>query len=67
MSPALFDIFIVDLAQELAEVIGISYEDILLYADDILVLCQTHAQLKQCIDIIKEWSKQNKMEWNGAQ
>ena len=52
LSPALFDIFIEDLAQELAEVIGISYEDILFYADDILVLCQTQAQLKQCIDII---------------
>ena len=64
MSPALFDVFIEDLAQELAEVIGISYEDILFYADDILVLCQTQAQLKQCIDIIEEWSKQNGMELN---
>ena len=64
LSPALFDIFIEDLAQELAEVIGISYEDILFYADDILVLCQTQAQLKQCINIIEEWSRQNGMELN---
>ena len=62
LSPALFDIFIEDLAQKLAEIIGISYQDILFYADDIFVLCQTQAQLKQCIEIIEKWSKQNGME-----
>ena len=52
--PALFDILIENLAQKLAEVIGISYEDILFYADDILVLRQTQTQLKQCIEITEE-------------
>ena len=64
MSSALFDIFIEGLAQKLAEVIGISYEDILFYVDDILVLCQTQVQLKQCIEIKEEWTKQNGMELN---
>ena len=64
LSPALFNIFIEDLAKELADVIGISFEEILFYADDILVLCQTEGQIKQCIKIIEEWSKQNGMELN---
>ena len=64
LSPALFDIFIEDLAQDLSKVMGIDFEDVLFYADDILVLCQTQAQLKQCIEIIEEWSKQNGMELN---
>ena len=28
------------------------------------MLCQTQAQLKKCIEIIEEWSKQNGMELN---
>ena len=39
-------------------------EDILLYADDILLLCQTTEQIKRCIQIIEEWSKENGMQLN---
>ena len=41
LSPALFDIYIEDLAEEIALKTGLSFEDILFYADDILILCQS--------------------------
>lgn len=64
LSPALFDIYIEDLAQELADITGLSYEDVLFYADDILVLCQTQLQLKRCIKVIEDWCARNGMELN---
>ena len=41
-----------------------SIDDTLLYADDILLLCQTHGQIERCIQIIEDWSKENGMELN---
>ena len=41
-----------------------SIEDILLYADDLLLLCQTPGQMKKCIQIVEEWSRKNGMELN---
>jgi hypothetical protein len=60
----LFDIFIEDLVDKLAKELKLNIEDILLYADDLLVLCQTENQVKACIKIIEEWSAQNGMELN---
>jgi len=53
LSPALFNIFIEDLAEELKKE-GLSIEDILFYADDILVLCTSPYQLKKCIGTIEK-------------
>ena len=39
ISPALFNIFIEDLSYELQDKAGISLEDLLFYADDLLTLC----------------------------
>lgn len=64
LSPALFNIFIEDLAEELAKITGLSLEEILFYADDILVLCQTIPQLKECIEVIERWCAKNGMELN---
>ena len=64
LSPALFDIYIEDLAEELSLKTGLSFEDILFYADDILILCQSPAQIKKCIEIIERWSELNGMELN---
>lgn len=64
ISPALFDIFVEDLVDELIKVEGITIEDVLLYADDILILYQTQSQIKQCTEIIEELSKKNGMELN---
>jgi hypothetical protein len=64
LSPALFNIFIEDLVIELATELNMSIEDILLYADDILILCQSQNQIQRCIEIIEKWSQLNGMELN---
>ena len=64
LSPALFNIFIEDLAEKLAQVVELNVEDILMYADDILLLCQTIDQVKRYIKVIEEWSLENGMELN---
>jgi len=35
-----------------------------MYADDILALCSSETQLKQCILVIEEWCKRNGMQLN---
>ena len=64
ISPALFDIFISDLAQELKDKAGVNLEDIMMYADDVLTLCTSLEQLRICIVIIEEWAKRNGMDLN---
>ena len=64
ISPALFNIFIEDLTDKIATELKGSTEDILLYADDILILCQSQEQVAKCVKIIEEWSSQNGMELN---
>jgi hypothetical protein len=64
LSPALFNIFIEDLATSLANEIGLSIQEVLFYADDILVLCQTPQQVRRCIWIIEKWSEENGMKLN---
>lgn len=66
LSPALFDIFIDDLVEQLNDKLSIklSVEDILLYADDVLLLCSTTSQVKECISIIEDWCNNNGMELN---
>jgi len=64
LSPALFNIFIEDLVTKLAGELDLSIEDILLYADDILILCDSPNQLRKCIQIIENWSKENGMQLN---
>jgi len=64
LSLALFNISIEDLVESLETEFKMSIEDILLYADDILILCQSHEQISKCVDIIKKWSRLNGMELN---
>jgi len=64
LSPALFNIFIEDLVEKIARELNVSIEDILLYADDLLVLCKSQDQVRNCIKIIEEWSTENGMELN---
>lgn len=64
ISPALFDIFIEDLSTELREKGGMDIEDLLFYADDILMLCTSIQQAEKCIQIIEQWSAQNGMNLN---
>ncbi|HRP36352.1 MAG TPA: reverse transcriptase domain-containing protein [Candidatus Dojkabacteria bacterium] len=64
LSPALFNIFIEDLVEEISREVGVRLEDVLLYADDLLVLCTSMNQLNKCIEIIERWAKVNGMELN---
>ena len=63
ISPSLFDIYIEDLSTEILKA-SVNYEDILYYADDILILCTTPRQVEQCIKIIEDWSYANGMILN---
>jgi hypothetical protein len=64
ISPALFNIFIEDLATELQEKCFVNIEDILMYADDILITCSSELQLRNCINTIEEWTARNGMSLN---
>jgi len=43
---------------------SVNSEDILYYADDILILCTTPTQVKHCIDAVEAWSLANGMLLN---
>ncbi|HRP37312.1 MAG TPA: reverse transcriptase family protein, partial [Candidatus Dojkabacteria bacterium] len=64
LSPALFNIFIEDLAKEIIKEAEINIEDALLYADDILTICTSPEQIRKVINIIEKWSQTNGMELN---
>ncbi len=64
ISPALFNIFIEDLSTKLREEARMNIEDLLFYADDLLMLCTSSSQAENCIRIIEEWSEQNGMSLN---
>ena len=64
ISPALFNIFIEDLVEKLSQELKMSIEDILFYADDLLLLCKTPDQVERCVQIIEQWSHENGMKLN---
>ena len=64
ISPALFDIFIEDLSEELQKKCSLSLTNILLYADDIMVICNSKTQLEQAIKVIEDWTIRNGMLLN---
>ena len=64
ISPALFNIFIEDLSEELKSKANIDLEDLLYYADDLLTLCDSIEQVKTAINIITDWSQRNGMLLN---
>jgi len=66
ISPALFNIFIEDLAIDLRDKIGIDLDDIMMYADDILTLCTSITQLKNAIILIENWCSRNGMLLNKS-
>ena len=65
ISTALFNIYYQDLYDKLKEEGGVDTEDLLGYADDLLVLCTLLTQLKKVISIIKSWSEENNLELNS--
>ncbi len=61
LSPALFDIFIEDLITKLQHDADMNIDDLLFYADDILLLCSSPTQAEKCIKVIEDWSLSNGM------
>jgi len=64
ISPYLFNIFVEDLAERLRNEAQLNIEDLSLYADDLLALCNSQAQLDKCVEIIEDWSAKNGMVLN---
>ena len=62
ISPSLFDIYTEPLLLELNK--HIPLEDILAYADDILILCEDIQTLNACLTIIERWSTENNLKIN---
>lgn len=63
ISPPLFNIYSEDLLYKIEDA-QVSNEDLLAYADDLLVVCTSLHQLRQVIKIIRKWSKENNLELN---
>jgi len=66
ISPALFNIFIEDFGQELVNELGLNLDDVLLYADDVLILCSSFDQLTKVINFAESWSRKNGMKLNKS-
>ena len=64
LSPALFDVYAEDLLYTIEKESGLSKDQILMYADDLLVICPDQVILKHVIEIIQEWSQKNSMILN---
>jgi len=64
LSPALFNIFTEDLSDLLIEEAQITVDDLLFYADDILILCSSMEQLRTTINTLEEWTIANGMVLN---
>ena len=64
ISPALFNIFLEDLSEEIQQKAGINFEDLLFYADDLLTLCSSPTQVGTVIKVISEWADKNGMHLN---
>jgi len=63
ISPALFNVYLEDLLKKI-EAYGVNMEDILAYADDVLVLCTSIHELRKVIEIVRKWSSENNLKLN---
>ena len=64
ISPALFNIYSEGLFLELENQEDISIEDLLGYADDLCIICDNLDQVSRVINLVRIWSKDNKMRLN---
>ncbi len=64
ISPALFDIY----AEELLEIMeseGWDLEDLLAYADDHLVICDTIDEIRKAIQVVQDWCREANISLNA--
>ena len=66
ISPALFDIYSEDLIRTIINDEFMSPEDVLMYADDILILTPSRPQISRILKLIEGWSERNNMKLNKS-
>jgi hypothetical protein len=64
ISPALFNIYCEELYEKINVEADVPLEDLLGYADDLLILCSSQEQLRKAIRIIRKWSMENNLKLN---
>jgi hypothetical protein len=64
ISPSLFNIYCEEMYELLEREVGISKEDMMGYADDVLILCSSIDQLRKVIAVVEEWSLKNNLRLN---
>ena len=64
ISPALFNIYIEDLYKTLEIKADIAFQDLMGYADDLLIMCTSLHQLRKVIQVIRNWSVTNNLLLN---
>ena len=65
ISPALFNVYCQDLYERIRDEADVNEEDLLGYADDLLVICTSLSQLRRVIQIINCWSEENNLQLNS--
>ena len=65
ISPALFNIYAEDLYNNLSKM-GVAPEDQMGYADDLFILCYSKSNLRNIINLLKSWSKENNLGLNAS-
>lgn len=66
-SPALFNIYIDDLAETIEKLAGFDADRAaILYADDVLLIAKKPWELQRLLDIVSWWASRNGMAWNTA-
>ena len=65
ISPALFNIYAEYLYDNLSKM-GVAPEDQMGYADDLFILCYSKSNLRNIINLLKSWSKENNLELNAS-
>jgi hypothetical protein len=66
LSPALFDIYLEPLLAELTGKLGLPTNDVLAYADDLLVFTSSRAKIRDVIDLIERFSSSNGLKLNKS-
>ena len=66
ISPGLFNIYCEELYYLLENDVGIHLEDLLGYADDMLIICSSLTQLRRVVETIREWSSDNNLKLNES-
>jgi len=65
ISPALFNVYCEDMYEDIRDEAFISVDDMLGYADDLLILTTNLSQLRKVIRIIKAWCTENNLKINA--